>query len=35
MLEITEKQLLSYSDLEKIEILKMIVLGQAKYKGSE
>ena len=35
MKEITEKQLLSYSDLEKVKILKQIVLGQIKYKGSE
>lgn len=35
MLEINEKQLLSFSDIEKIKIMKLIILGEIKYKGSE
>lgn len=35
MLEINEKQLLSFSDIEKIKIMKLIILGKIKYKGSK
>ena len=34
MLEINEKQLLSFNDVNKIRILKYIVLGLIKFKGA-
>jgi len=33
MLEINEKQLLSFDNKNKVEILKMIAIGIIKYKG--
>lgn len=35
MLEINEKQLLSFDNVNRARILKMIVLGLVKYKGDD
>ena len=35
MLEINKEQLLSFDDINKVRILKMIALGIIKYKGDD